>query len=423
MEPWKREMLALAARITELRGEQGKLPFTQAAKIDRPTLIRVEQGKVPISQSMAEAIDAYCETGGEIERRRRRVEALRAGWPVPPVEEVDPMSPTSRRTLIGGGLFATAATAAAISDRIADAAVAPRTLREIEWDVQQIAAAYPTSPAAALAPRVEEGWIDAERLLDGRVRGRTRTVLDLRAGQYALYLALTANDLGHHAAADTYLDLAGQHADEAGDRLLADCVAILDSSFAFFRNQPSRAQHAAAERRADAHPYARPMLAVCESRAAARTGDAPAARRALEDVWAHLWTGGTLPGTVPVGEDLARAQTAAILSTLADPAAEEHARRAIDVYTQTEQAGMLGGSYNALARTYLRRPEPDPEGAAAAAQSALAAVGDQRTSWVVDVSAQMWRQMDAQWPALEPVRELGQLVGAAERRALPPADV
>lgn len=427
MEPWKSEMLALAARITELRGTQGKLPFTQAAKIDRPTLIRVEQGKIPISQAMAEAIDTYCETGGEIERRRRRVEALRAGWPVP-AEEVDPMSPTSRRALIGGsmaagGLFATAGTAAAISDRIAESAVPPRTLREIERDVQGIAAIYTSTPAAALVPRVEESWISTEQLLDARVRGKTRTTLDTRAGQYALYLALTANDLGQTAAADTYLDLAGQHADEAGDHLLADCVAILDSSFAFFRNQPSRAQTTAAERRRDAHPYARPMLAVCESRAAARVGDPTAARKALDDMWAHLWTGSALPGTVPVDEDQATAQSAAILSQLSDPAAEEHARRAIAAYTGTGRDGNLGGSYNALARSCLRRPEPDPERAVAAARGALAAVGEQRTSWVVDVTAQMWRQMDAQWPALGAVQELGELVGVAQRPALPRADV
>lgn len=424
MEPWKVEMLALATRITELRGEQGKLPFTQAAKIDRPTLIRVEQGKIPISQSMAEAIDAYCETGGEIERRRRRVEALRAGWPVP-VEEVSPTSPTNRRTLIGGsvgGLFATAGTAAAISDRIAESAVPPRTLREIERDIQGIAAIYTSTPAAALVPRVEEGWISTERLLDARVRGKTRTTLDTRAGQYALYLALTANDLGQTTASDTYLDLAGQHAAEADDRLLADCVAILDSSFAFFRNQPHRAQRTAAERRTGAHPYARPMLAACESRAAARAGNPTAARHALDDMWAHLWTGSALPGTVPVDEDQATAQSAAILSQLSDPAAEEHARRAIAAYTDTGRDGNLGGSYNALARSFLRRPEPDPERAATAARSALAAVGEQRTSWVVNVTAQMWRQMDAQWPALGPVRELGQLVSVAERRALPAAD-
>ncbi|KDA43919.1 hypothetical protein [Frankia sp. BMG5.23] len=66
-----------------------------------------------------------------------------------------------------------------------------------------------------------------ERMLDRRVRGKTRTTLDLRAGQYAIYLALTANDLGAQEDSDTYLDLAGQHAQEAGDRLLSDCVAAV----------------------------------------------------------------------------------------------------------------------------------------------------------------------------------------------------
>lgn len=344
---------------------------------------------------------------------------------VEPAEEVSPTSPTNRRALIGGavgGLFASAGTAAAISDRIADASVAPRTLREIERDVHEIAAVYTSTPAAVLVPRVEEGWLRAEQLLDGRVRGKTRSTLDLRAGQFALYLALTANDLGRIGVADTYLDLAGQHADEADDRLLADCVAVLESSFAFFRNQPHRAQQVAAERRPAAHPYARPMLAACESRAAARGGDAPAARYALDDMWAHLWAGPALPGTVAVDEDQALAHSAAILSQLADPGAEDHARRAIASYTDSGRDGNLGGSYNALARSFLRRPEPDPEQAAAAAHAAVTAVGRQRTSWVVDVAAQMWRQMDTRWPALPAVRTLGEIT-TQPRRALPPADL
>ncbi|EFC84026.1 hypothetical protein [Parafrankia sp. EUN1f] len=84
---------------------------------------------------------------------------------------------------------------------------------------------------------------------------------------------------------------------------------------------------------------------------------------------------------------------------------------------------MLGGSFNALARSYLHRPEPDPERAADAARSALDAVGAQRTSWVADVSAQMWRQLDARWPTLDAVRELGHLVEAGRRNTLPSTDV
>jgi hypothetical protein len=38
---------------------------------------------------------------------------------------------------------------------------------------------------------------------------------------------------------------------------------------------------------------------------------------------------------------------------------------------------------------------------------------------VVDVSTQMWRQMDARWPTLPAVRQLGERL-AESRAALPP---
>jgi transcriptional regulator with XRE-family HTH domain len=384
----------------------------------RQAISQWERGVCLPDDRDAGRLDTALHAGGDllaIWRQARLAERARADG-----TDLEGVDPTDRRELLHTtGLFAAAGVAATISDRIAEAALPPRTLREIEHDVEGIATEYPSTSAVQLVPRAERGWLGVERLLDGRVRGRTRTVLDLHAGQYAVYLALTANDLGQHQVADTYLDLAGQHAEQAGDQLLGDCVAILESSFAFFRGQPERARIAAADRRADAHPYARPMLAVCEARAAARAGDAGTARAGLDDMWSHLWVGPTRPGTVPVDEALAVAQTAAILSTLGDPASEEYARRAIAGWSGAGANGMLGGSYNALARSYLRRPEPDPEQAADAARRAVLTVGEQRTSWVVDVSTQMWRQMDARWPTLPAVRQLGERL-AESRAALPP---
>ncbi|WP_198287048.1 helix-turn-helix domain-containing protein [Frankia sp. QA3] len=408
-------MAEFARRITELRGSRSVRGFAKDARVDRADLTRVEQGELLPSERMAARLDSYCATGDELSRWRRRIHAMRTGLPVPPTDEE--VGPTDRREF---GLLGAAAAAAQISGRIAAAAaIAPPTLREIEADINEIAGAYMTTPAMVLAERAERGWRSTEQMLDGRVRGRTRTVLDLRAGQYSIYLALTANDLGEQAASDTYLDLAGQHAQEAGDRLLSDCVAAVDSSFEYFRNNPHRAQAVAAERRRNAHPYARPMLAACESRAAARGGDEIGARVALDDVWSHVWAGPVLPGEVQVDEDQALAQTAAILSTLEDPASEKFARRAVEAHRAAGRATNLGGSYNALARSYLCRAEPDPERAAAATRSALEAVGDQRTSWVVGPAAQTWRRLDTRWGSLPAVRDLGELVAAAQRPALP----
>ncbi|WP_256789880.1 helix-turn-helix transcriptional regulator [Frankia sp. AvcI1] len=431
----------LAARFRQLQDAHGLsgVQLERRTTYGRRTFGRIRNGERLPGPGVFPVLDRIFGTGTELTELSERIRAAQTaqrlrdmdtaagtGSPTPgawrTVETstgAEEVGTTERRAFIGGGLFAAAATAAAISDRIAESAVPPRTLREIERDVHDLAGAYTSTPAADLVPRAEAGWLGVEQLLDARVRGRTRTTLDTRAGQYALYLALTANDLGQGAVADTYLDLAGQHAEQADDRLLSGCVSILDSSFAFFRNRPHHAQAVAAEARPSAHPYARPMLAVCEARAAARAGEPAAARAALGDVWDHLWTGPTLPGTVPVDERLAVVQTAAILSQLADPAAEEHARRAVELYTGSGQAGHLGGAYNALGRTFLRRAVPEPERAADAAGRALAAVGEQRTSWVVDVAGQMWRQLDARWPGVTGVRELGELVAVAARPALP----
>jgi hypothetical protein len=409
------EQAAMARRIAELRGNRSMKGFARAVGVDRADLTRVEQGEKLPSETVAARLDSYCATGGEIARWRRRIHAMRTGLPVPDWDEE--VGPTDRRE------FGATVLAVAISDRIAAAAaIAPRTLRDIETDVHEIAAAYTTTPAKALGDRAELGWMRVESMLDGRVAGRTRTTLDTRAGQYAIYLALTANDLGKWSDSNTYLDLAGQHAQEAGDRLLSDCVAAVDSSFAYFRGEPHRAQATAAERRHDAHPYARPMLAACESRAAARGGDAVAARAALDDMWDHLWSGPVLPGEVRVDEAQAIAHAAAILATLRDPSSEEFARRAIRAYEGTGRSPGLGGCYNALARSYLRRPVPEPERAAAATRLALETDGEQHTSWVVGPAAQTCRQLDAGWGELPEVRELRELVAAAQQPALPPGD-
>ncbi|WP_328591831.1 helix-turn-helix domain-containing protein, partial [Candidatus Frankia alpina] len=211
-------MAEFARRITDLRGSRSVRGFAKEARVDRADLTRVEQGELLPSERMAARLDSYCATAGELSRWRRRIHAMRTGLPVPPTDEE--VGPTDRREF---GLLGAAAAAAQISGRIAAAAaIAPPTLREIKADINEIAVAYTTTPAMVLAERAERRWRSTEQMLDGRVHGRTRTVLDLRAGQYSIYLALTANDLGEQAASDTYLDLAGQHAQEAGDRLLSD---------------------------------------------------------------------------------------------------------------------------------------------------------------------------------------------------------
>src|SRR5262249_52618548 len=79
VEGWALEAAALATFITELRGGMTKRAFAAACKIDRGDLTRVEQGEILVPPDMAYKIDAFRRTGGEVLRRRRRVDDLRAG--------------------------------------------------------------------------------------------------------------------------------------------------------------------------------------------------------------------------------------------------------------------------------------------------------------------------------------------------------
>jgi hypothetical protein len=441
MEPWKVEMAALARRITELRGTRSQAAFARDCRIDRPTLNHVEQGDQLIGRPMAKKIDEHCGTGGEILRRRGVVIAMRDGTTGTggdrnddPLTETGSelvgwqarvelagrreVSPTDRRQL---GAFATATLAASLSERIARADPTPPDLRRIAADVDRIAEAYTTLPAAALVADVERGWLGTERLLDARLSPKVRPRVALYAGQYSFYLAMLAGDLGHDGVADTYLDLAGQHAAESGDLLLTGSVAALESSLAHFRGDHAYAADVAAEARVNAHPYVAAMLAICEARAAALCGRTSAARAALADMWRNVWTGDIRPGEVPVDEHLAGIQAAVILGHLGDgERAEIHARRAIDHLTASgcQRTGVLGGTYNALCRAFLRRAHPNPEQAAQAARDAIRIIEGQPTSWVISTTVQMTREMDAQWPTLPAVRDLGELV-ASSRKALP----
>lgn len=329
----------------------------------------------------------------------------------------------TRRLLLQGGLFATAAAAADAADRMATADPRPGTIRELEATIRGLAADYTSAPLAAIVPRAEAGWTTAERYLDGRLSMTARPKVTLLAGQFAFYLAMLANDAGYRPAADTYLDLASQYGRESGDMILIGSCAALDSSFAHFQGDHQRAADVAAAARPNAHPYVRGMLAVCEARAAAKIGGEDQARRALDDMWNHLWEGGPLPGEVPVDEEQAHAQSTVILAILGDgKQAETHARHTLSIIDSRpgDHPGHRAGTLNALGSAYLARPTPEPDHAAAAGLAALQTVADSPISWVVTSTGQLWRRLDTRWGQLDEVAELGAAVTRI-RRALPPA--
>jgi hypothetical protein len=331
-------------------------------------------------------------------------------------EEAD----TDRRALLRlGGLTVAAATAAEISRLIAIADADPLAVDSFEAGIQRIATTYTVTAHPDLAPQVEAGWLATERMLDTRIPAAVRTRVTRLAGQYSFYLGLLAFDLGDDAAAQRFLTLSARHAEEVGDLLTTGSVAAIRSSVAFFTGRYDEAADLAAAARPHSHPYTRPILAGCEARGAARAGRPEAATLAVADMTAHVWDGEVLPGPNKGGEQFAHGFRARVFADLGDgERAEPHARASLALLEGTGHYVQLGGSRNSLGRALLRRERPEPEQAAAAVADAVRALGGRPNRGVLDAGEELWQAMNARWPHLPAVRDLGEMLKLA-RRALP----
>ncbi|WP_261568790.1 tetratricopeptide repeat protein [Frankia gtarii] len=273
-------------------------------------------------------------------------------------------------------------------------------------------------------------WQKIEKVLDRRVSPRVRARLALVAGQYAFYLGILAFDLGDDDTARGLLTVASQHAAQAKDllpassprrsdvSLLDGSVAAIRSSVAYFSGSYGEAADIAAQAREGAHPFARPILAGCEARAAVLAHRPDDAYATLADMQEHVWDGAIMPGPNPGDAAFVHSFLAIALAHLGNGVeAEPHARISLEleIAAGPDHYVQIGGNYTALARTYLRRPEPDPERAADATRQALLAVEGRPTRGVVQRAAEMWRQLDARWPELPAVRDLGEIVKTSGR--------
>ncbi len=354
----------------------------------------------------------------------------RAGAGPATVERGEEVSPTNRRDALRGGLvLGSTAAAAALSERIAAADPRPAKLDQYEADIHHIARVYRTTPHHDLAERLEPAWAHTEGFLDTRVSARTRHRLTWIAGWQAFYLGTLGFDTGDDDAAREFLSLAGQHATDIGDRLLAGSAAAMRSTVAYFTGAYDTAADIAHQARQNAHSYTRPVLAGCEARAAALAGRPEDAHTALADMQDHVWTGGVMPGPNPGDEAFTHAFLAVTYSHLGKgKRAEQHAQTGLDLelahgpgpgpgpghYVQ------VSGKYTALALTLLHREDPDPEQAATATRQALTVLGNTPTRSTIQRAGEVWRDMNGRWHELPAVRDLGEMI-TQQRRALPAA--
>ncbi|MEX5631928.1 helix-turn-helix domain-containing protein [Parafrankia sp. FMc2] len=455
LSPLDRLGAELLRRRTDAGLTQDRLAVLAGYPKGRTIISKCERGRELPSERFTERIDAELDADGAIIRLYRQAEAARlrraADELAPPESTEVPQSDlaavsrldrttdlqalsdehhpaaeedtTDRRQLLQTGglatgfLFTTGAAASALSEQLARADPTPMTLREIGVDLRRIAESYNTTPRLALVPHLEAGWIRVQKLLDSRVSPQVRRKLTGQAGWYSYYIATLAFDLGQDAVAEAHLPIATHHAEEAGDRLLAGSVAAMEWALAHFGGDYIGAMNIAATAQVDTDPYILPTLAANEAESAARAKRQTQARAALDNMWNHFLQDVAVPGPLTLDEQNAHATSAHVYAALGDGvAAESHARHSLRLLTGTGQFGEVGGTYNALAWSFLRRKNPDPEQAADAARSALRSIEQRPVRWVIRPTASVWQSMNAEWGRLPAVADLGIELG--QHRAL-----
>ncbi|OHV58684.1 helix-turn-helix domain-containing protein [Pseudofrankia sp. BMG5.36] len=404
MAPEQTELARLAARITELRGPMSKTDLGRHIRYDRTAITRAEQGEIVPSAAMLARMDEFWRTGGELVARRRIVMGE---------EEV---SPTDRRDALRS--LALGVLAAEISRKIAAADPDPLSLDDYEMDVHRVAAAYFTTPHPQILADLAPNWQQVESLLDTRLSSSTRKRLTNVAGWYAFYLGLASFDVGDDKAARGFLSLSSQHAAETGDLLLSGSSAAIRSTVAFFNDAYDLAYEIAGPSQQKTHPYTRPILAGCAARAAAQAGRTDDAHQALRDLESGVWQGGVMPGPNPGNAAFLHDFHAGAFARLGDGVrAEEHARVGLAAQMDTDPSHFVqvAGKWSTLARTYIRRPQPEPEQAASAALNAIATLGGRPHRPGARNARQMYRELNGRWPDLPAVKDLGDAIAALPR--------
>ncbi len=329
------------------------------------------------------------------------------------VETDGEVGPTRRRDALRSGLVLSSATvAAALAERIAAADPRPANLDRYEAEIHHIARTYRTTPHVELAQRLEPAWLRTEQILDTRVSANVRHRLTWIAGWQTFYLGTLGFDTGNDQAAREFLALAGQHATDTGDRLLAGSAAAMRSTVAYFNGAYDTAANIAHEAGQQAHPFSLPILAGCEARAAALAGRSEDAHAALGRMQDHVWDGGDMPGPNPGDNAFAHAFLAITLSHLGQgEKAESHARTGLDLELASgpDNYVQISGNWTAVGMTFLNRARPDPEQAAAAAREALLVLGATPTRGALQRVGDMLRHMTSRWPELPAVAELAEV--------------
>ncbi len=381
----------LATRIRELRLAAGYSQERLAAKLGfkRAYVSQAESGRDVPSENLIDALETALDAGGELRTLRGRAwqeRRVRRHSPPDPRQGRGEDTTDRRQVLQTSALVAAADVAADLYHRITAAEPDRLILDELEADLDEIAVTYTTIPHAVAAPRIIGGWQQVEAALDTRRSTPAHARLTLLGGQFAYYLGRLAFNTGDMRSARRFATLAEHHADEAGEPVLCASIAALRSSVAYWTGRHQQALDHLIAARAYDHPYMRARMAAYEARTYAALGDMEAAAQALNRMEDAAGDHPPRPGSIPVGEAGVAMFRAGVASTMGDGVtAERWSRTSADAYS----AG--GGDFSteeqaharlALSIAYLRRPNPEPDTAAAIGVQVLDVLAEHPTHTV-----------------------------------------
>lgn len=287
--------------------------------------------------------------------------------------------------------------------------VTPSVLDTLDVVTDELARAYTTTPAQSLLDEVQTHARQIGGLLAGRALLAQRRRLLVAGGWLALLAATIYVDLGARRNAAVARTVAASLERETGHGELGAWAVEIDTWTALVDQDWQRAAGLAAvgENVAPANTGAAVQLAAQSARAAARLGDGPAVRAALDRA-AHRIA--TQPSDRPSDHHFAfdarklDHYVATALAWLGDPAGERRAREIVEQYPPAGAPRRLATARLDLGLIMAREQRPDE-----AAELGILAVDSDRL-----VPSNMWRAVELD-EALARHRDVGEVAELHER--------
>ena len=331
-------MDSFAARLAALMADRGLGVRAVARRVpcDPGLISRLANGRQRCSQSMARRLDEVLGTGGEL---ATLATAPASGGTSAAAGTRRPSRAVEALQVAAGG-----------SDD--GPGFAEDGLAEL---VRHYAHAVTVAPSAAVYDELVSARSFAGTLLDRC--GQARPDLAVTTGWLSSLLAISAADLGDHAAAVVWCADTERRSRDAGYPELLGWAALTRSLIAWYQGDPVRS--AAAARRGQAGALAGPVavkLAAQEMRCLAMLGDMAgmaAAHRRAAAAMSQIGPGAYVPGiySVPRAEEPPYTATSLLLAGRHREAAEMTRRIIVTAYSPHARAP--GGQPTNYARTLL----------------------------------------------------------------------